>query len=101
MKKRFFLVAVFLVLFSTIVIKKEDQGKDFNNYKIRFETISAKGLLSEKDDAIKDTIPDFVLPFTFILLICTCISAICIEFNIGTVERKPKYRKQMPRGNLA
>lgn len=100
MKKRLFLAMIFLILLSGTFAGREKEEKYYNK-PIKEIVIIEKVLNFEQDEAIKTDMPAFIVPIIFCFVAYLYVSVSRTEFKIGTVVWKPKYRKQLPRGNLA
>lgn len=100
MKKRFFLIMIFIILLTSIFVGREKEEKYYNT-QISKTLITEKALISDQDDAINGVTLDFIVPIIFFFVSYMYFTMVRTEFKIGTVIWRPKYRKQMPRGNLA
>lgn len=101
MKKRFFLIAIFFILFVGVFIKQENQEKKYCKSPVYGPQITNGEIQIERNDAVKVLTPDFIVPYSFIFGACASIATECEEFKVGTVIWKLKHRMQLPRGNLA
>lgn len=101
MNKKIIFIIVFLSFFANIFVSQNVEGKYCNTPQKTEQKITAKVLSQKSPTAVNHIILDFVAPpMVFTFAICLCIHIGCTEYEPGTVEWKPKYRKQMPRGNL-
>ena len=101
MKKRFFLIAIFLIFFVGIFIRQGNQEKHYYKLSVSGPRITNEEIQIEHNSTVTVFTPDFIMPYIFIFETCIFVSTECDEFKIGTVDWKPKHRKQLPRGNLA
>lgn len=99
MKKRFFLTMIFLVLLVGIFTVWGKEEKYYNT-QINKTMITARVLNFQQDKALKKVNLVFIVPVIFFFVTCLSVSLQRAEFEIGTVVWKPKYQKQLPRGNL-
>ncbi len=103
MKKRLFLIIIFLIILIADVsmIKATAKTRFEVTSKEQEMLINKKDLKASRDDAIdNNTILGFVAPSIFILLPYLFVCMGLRKFKAGTVNREPKFRKQMPRGCL-
>ena len=101
MRKKYFLIAFFLVLLSVFYIGCNDKEKQPESIIAQEEILSENISTKNPDNAIKNIEFEFWVSFIFIFVLCLHIFIRKITFNHIHVRKNIKYRKQMPRGNLA
>ena len=109
-KEKIFLLVFLLIFLSEIFIGKlyeeknciitsvpntEETSQEENCY---FSNIT---IVHKNQCLITNIEIDFIVPVLFVLLAITSCVNINIVFSSGIINRKLKFRKQMPRGNLA
>lgn len=99
--KRLFLAIVFLIFFTSSCYGENYVRKNYEANLEKNEFISEQVLRSESSFPVREIIEAFISSVIFVIEIFAFYIITQEEFEIGTIKKKIKFRKQMPRGNLA